>query len=349
MIIKHSLLQFNTLGLNVYCDQLIQVGDDETLIHACLEAFKSKQPLLLIGGGSNLVLTADFVGRAVVIETKGIEVTHDESHYLLSVAAGENWHGLVEYCLKHNMHGLENLALIPGCVGAAPIQNIGAYGAELAQFCEWVEYLDLESGEIKTLNNDECAFGYRESIFKGELKDKAVILRVGLRLAKAWQPNLTYGPLQQLSEDNTSKDNKEVTPQAVFDCICATRAEKLPDPQILGNVGSFFKNPVISEKAFKGLQATYEDIVGYRLADSQVKLAAAWLIDKAGLKGTHVGAASVHLKQALVIVNNGGCSGDDVCRLARLVIDKVYRQFGVSLEVEPRIIGADAQKDIQDA
>ncbi|MCG9723542.1 UDP-N-acetylmuramate dehydrogenase [Shewanella sp. Isolate7] len=342
--ITDSLTQFNTLGLEADCFRLVRARQEAELIAICLQTFKAQEPLLLIGGGSNIVLTETFQGTAVLVETKGIEVSQDDKHYYLKVEAGEVWHELIQFCLEQNMPGLENLALIPGSVGAAPIQNIGAYGAELAQFCDWVEYLDLPSGEIKRLKGSDCEFAYRESIFKNTLKRRAVILRVGFMLPKVWQPNLSYGPLQELSERKQG-----VTPKEVFDCICDTRMAKLPDPTVLGNVGSFFKNPVVSQQTFERLQQQYADIVGYPLEDSQVKLAAGWLIDRAGLKGESVGNASIHLKQALVIVNKGGCSGQEVCGLARLVIDRIFDDFGVRLEVEPRIIGATGQKELADA
>ncbi|MCG9714995.1 UDP-N-acetylmuramate dehydrogenase [Shewanella insulae] len=340
----HSLTQFNTLGIKADCLRLVRARQEAELVAICLQAFKQQEPILLIGGGSNIVLTETFEGTAVLVETKGIEVTQGEQCYYLKVEAGEVWHDLINFCLDNEMPGLENLALIPGSVGAAPIQNIGAYGAELAQFCDWVEYLDLVSGEIKRLKGGDCEFAYRESIFKNALKHRAVILRVGFVLPKAWRPNLSYGPLQELSERSQG-----VTPREVFDCICETRMAKLPDPAVLGNVGSFFKNPVVSQQTFDALKRQYSDIVGYALDDSKIKLAAGWLIDRAGLKGLSVGNASIHLKQALVIVNKGGCSGQDVCDLARLVIDRIFEQFGVRLEVEPRIIGATGQKELADA
>ncbi|MCL1043719.1 UDP-N-acetylmuramate dehydrogenase [Shewanella marisflavi] len=342
--ITDSLTQFNTLGLKADCFRLVTAKQDTELLAVCLQAFKQQEPLLLIGGGSNIVLTETFQGTAVLVETKGIEVSQDDLYYYLKVEAGEVWHELIKFCLDNEMPGLENLALIPGSVGAAPIQNIGAYGVEFAQFCDWVEYLDLPSDEIKRLNGSDCEFAYRESIFKNALRNRAVILRVGFMLPKAWQPNLSYGPLQELSERTQG-----ITPREVFNCICKTRMTKLPDPALLGNVGSFFKNPVVSQQKFNALKQQYADIVGYHLEDSQVKLAAGWLIDKAGLKGVSVGDASVHLKQALVIVNKGECTGQDVCNLAKLVVDRIYQEFGVRLEVEPRIIGATGQKELADA
>ncbi|QYK01543.1 UDP-N-acetylmuramate dehydrogenase [Shewanella psychrotolerans] len=340
--IYHSLAKLNTLGVDVNCDQLIHASDRKQIVEACLNAKCNEVPLLVLGGGSNIVLTTHFEGTVVVVGSKGIKVTEDANAYSLVVEAGESWHDFVVFCLVNKMPGLENLALIPGSVGAAPIQNIGAYGAEFAQYCEWVEYLDLETGDYQRLSKSECLFGYRDSIFKQVLKHRAVILSVGLRLDKQWNPNLSYGPLKGF-------DCESVTPQAVFDCICATRQQKLPDPKVLGNVGSFFKNPIVSKSHFEMLQQQYPDIVGYVVDDDEVKLAAGWLIEQAGLKGSSVGGASVHSLQALVLVNRNQATGDDVCQLARHIIATIQTHFMVVLEVEPRIIGASGQKEIDDA
>ncbi|WP_239473254.1 UDP-N-acetylmuramate dehydrogenase [Shewanella algidipiscicola] len=341
-IITYSLATHNTLGIDVSCEHLIKTTDELQLIDTCLDAANKKRPLLAIGGGSNIVLTDSFKGIVVLIATKGINVVEDQDCFHLSVAAGENWHELVQFCLTHNMPGLENLALIPGSVGAAPIQNIGAYGADFSQFCEWVEYLDLTTGERVRLDAEQCLFDYRDSIFKSTLKDKAVILNVGLRLEKEWRPNLSYGPLQQLSATT-------LTPTMIFDCICATRSSKLPDPAALGNVGSFFKNPIVSSEHFTQLQQEYPAIVGYPVNVDKVKLAAGWLIENAGLKGHAIGGAAIHLKQALVIVNVGKATGADVCTLAREVIQRVNQIYSVYLEVEPRIIGAVGERELNDA
>ena len=340
--IYHSLAQLNTLGVDVNCDQLIHASDRKQIVEACLDAKCNKVPLLVLGGGSNVVLTTNFEGTVVAIGSKGIIVTEDANAYRLVVEAGETWHDLVTFCLVNKMPGLENLALIPGSVGAAPIQNIGAYGAEFAQYCDWVEYLDLETGQCQRLNASECLFGYRDSIFKQALKQRAVILSVGLSLDKQWNPNLSYGPLREFKRES-------VTPQAVFDCICATRQQKLPNPKVLGNVGSFFKNPIVSQKQYEALQQQYPDIVGYVVNEHEVKLAAGWLIERAGLKGMTHGGAAVHLNQALVLINKSHATGNDVCQLARHIIAKIRSHFMVTLEVEPRIFGATEQKEIDDA
>ncbi len=333
-----SLLPYNTFGLDVDCQQLSIVSERQLLIELCMKNYQTDTPLLILGGGSNVVLTESFAGHVVVIATKGIVVTEDPLHYYLAVEAGESWHELVKFSLANNMFGLENLALIPGSVGAAPIQNIGAYGADISMFCEWVEYLDLTTGKIVKLDVEACDFAYRESIFKSSLKDKAVILTVGLKLKKEWQPNIKYGPLKQFSSD--------VSAAEIFTVICETRMSKLPDPVILGNVGSFFKNPIVSSKQFHSLQSLYPNIVGYAVDDNQVKLAAGWLIDNAGLKGYQVGGAAVHLQQALVLVNRGQATGNDVCKLAIEIIKTIAKKFDITLEIEPRIIGKTGQREI---
>ena len=336
----HSLKAYNTFAIDQGCISIIEVDSKQALIQSCLGLYQEQKPFLLLGGGSNILLTEDYLGSIVHILTKGIEVKDDGESYLVAVEAGENWHELVKHCLRLGIGGLENLALIPGTVGAAPIQNIGAYGVEFEDVCDWVEYLDLSDGKLKRLSAAECRFSYRDSIFKAELKGLAVITSVGFKFSKVWQPKLSYGPLQKL-------DSKTVTPSQVFDCICETRMSKLPDPKVLGNAGSFFKNPIITQEQFLILQEQYPSIVGYPV-DSGVKLAAGWLIDHAGLKGFSIGKAAVHEQQALVLVNTGEATGDDVARLARYIIEKISTQFAVKLEAEPRVIGAYGEKELID-
>ncbi|QYJ79002.1 UDP-N-acetylmuramate dehydrogenase [Shewanella acanthi] len=328
----YSLKPFNTLGLEQSCFSLVEAKSKGELVAHCSAVWQAKQPLLVLGGGSNVVLTDDFNGTVIRVLSKGIKLTEDEANFYLEVEAGENWHELVEYSLSNNIPGLENLALIPGTVGASPIQNIGAYGVELCDICDWVEYLDLASGDLKRLKSSDCEFAYRESIFKGKLRDKAVISAVGFCLSKHWQPKISYGPLQSL-------DSKTVTAREIFDTVCKVRSEKLPDPAVLGNAGSFFKNPIIKAEQYIRLTQRFPTIVGYAQKNGDVKLAAGWLIEQAGLKGFVLGNAAVHDKQALVLVNKGGATGKDICRLALHVIAKVNEVFGVLLEAEPRIIG----------
>ncbi|QSX33488.1 UDP-N-acetylmuramate dehydrogenase [Shewanella avicenniae] len=327
-----SLACFNTFGLAANCQQLIRATTRQQLIDACIAHAHDTVPALILGGGSNILLLEDYLGTVIKVETQGITCTEDEQYYYLNVAAGESWHGLVAYCLEHKLPGLENLALIPGTVGAAPIQNIGAYGVEFDSVCDWVEYLDLSSGEIVRLNHDECQFAYRDSIFKRQLRAKAVVLQVGILLAKVWQANLSYGPLQNLGEDADS--------QAIFEMVCHVRRQKLPDPAVTGNVGSFFENPRVSAAHFTALKQQYPQIVGYTQPNGQVKLAAGWLIDALGLKGHGIGGAAVHQQQALVLINRGNATSNDVLALAQDIINRVKTAFGVTLVMEPRAYGA---------
>lgn len=328
-----SLKAYNTFGIDHSCLFLHEVRDKATLMSTCLDLYAQGLPVLVLGGGSNIVLVDDYQGHVVKILTKGIEIHEDDEYVYIRVEAGENWHDLVSLCVGKGIGGLENLALIPGSVGAAPIQNIGAYGVEFCDICDWVEYLDLPAGEAKRLIGADCQFAYRESIFKGELKAQAVITSVGIKLAKQWQPNLSYGPLKSLMVDG-------ITPKCVFNFVCQLRQEKLPDPLVLGNAGSFFKNPIVPVATFERLRDNYPDIVAFQMGNQNMKLAAAWLIDKAGLKGVSCSDASVHEQQALVLVNNGEATGRDVCQLADLIIDRIMQLFDIQLETEPRLIGA---------
>ncbi|MDF0535965.1 UDP-N-acetylmuramate dehydrogenase [Shewanella sp. A32] len=333
-----SLNSFNTFALAANCQQLIIAKTRAELIAACRQHQHDDVPPLVLGGGSNILLLEDFEGTVIKVENHGIELQQTESSYLLAVEAGETWHELVCYCLRYQIPGLENLALIPGTVGAAPIQNIGAYGVEFADVCDWVEYFDMAKQQVIRLSAAQCQFGYRDSVFKQQLLDKALILGVGLRLPKHPQPKLSYGPLQQLPADASS--------QMIFDCVCATRREKIPDPTRLGNVGSCFKNPIIAADEYARLLGEFPEIVGYPLATGETKIAAAWLIDKAGLKGACYGDVMVHPGQPLVLVNRGNASGQDVVLALQSVRSKVYQIFGITLEPEPRTYAATGEKRI---
>ncbi|WP_394132553.1 UDP-N-acetylmuramate dehydrogenase [Shewanella maritima] len=328
-----SLKSHNTLGLAHQCQDLIVIKDMANLIKACQSLAQTGTPMLVLSGGSNIVLTDDFQGTVIKVETKGIDVTQTQNTVSLTVQAGENWHELVCYCLENDYHGLENLALIPGCVGAAPIQNIGAYGVEISQFCTRVDYLCLETYQQVSLTKAQCQFGYRDSVFKHALKGKAIITAVTFNLPKQWQPNLSYGPLTHL-------DINTVTARQIFDAVCHTRQQKLPNPDEIGNVGSFFKNPIIAKQQFHKLKQQYQDVVGYPQSNGLVKVAAGWLIDQAGLKGMTINNVGVHSKQALVLVNHGEAKGEEICQLARHVIAVVEQKFSITLEAEPRLIGA---------
>ncbi len=290
-------------------------------------------PKLVLGGGSNILLTQDFPGLVLHMCMKGIAIVgEDADATYVQAAAGESWHQLVRWTLAHGLGGLENLSLIPGSVGAAPIQNIGAYGAEIKDCLHAVTVLDLATGAISTLSNPECEFGYRDSIFKHRLREGAVILDVTLALPKRWQPNLQYAELaREVLQRNV------ILPAAVdiSDAVIAIRSRKLPDPAVIGNAGSFFKNPVVSAAQRNLLLESHPQLVSYVQADGSYKLAAGWLIEQCGWKGKNLGAAGVYPKQALVLVNLGGASGQEIVALARAIQADVGQRFGVQLEPEP--------------
>lgn len=316
--------------------------EQEDELPAVLEKANDQDlPVLILGGGSNVLLTDDFPGLVIKIDLKGISVRTDGSssdHVLLTAAAGENWHALVEYCLKNNLSGIENLAMIPGCVGAAPVQNIGAYGVELSDSLLNVRYFDLQFQQVIQLSKDECQLAYRDSIFKNSLRGKAVILSVCLRLSKTPMLKIEYPALQQ-----ALRDNPEPTARDVFNAVCDVRRSKLPDPAVLGNAGSFFRNPVISSEQYRALLLKWPALPCYATdAADKVKLPAAWLIEQAGWKGKRQGDAGVHEQQALVLVNHGHASGSQILQLAKAIARSVKQQFGISLEPEVNILPASA-------
>ncbi|MBW3833152.1 UDP-N-acetylmuramate dehydrogenase [Aeromonas hydrophila] len=326
-----SLLTFNTLALDAHCRWLAEVERIDDLPQLVANPELADLPRLVLGGGSNVLFCDDFAGVVVLNRLKGITLHDEGDHWLLHVAAGENWHELVCHSLQQGWFGLENLALIPGTVGAAPVQNIGAYGVELASVCAYVEAFNWQSGQLERIEAAACGFGYRDSIFKHAYQDSHFITAVGLRLTKAWQPVAGYGPLAALGEQPTA--------QAIFDTVCATRMAKLPDPAVLGNAGSFFKNPVVTAAQADQLKQQYPHMPCYPTADGQAKLAAGWLIDQCGLKGFAIGRAAVHQEQALVLVNLGGASAMELIALAAHVRDSVEQKFGVLLEHEVRFMG----------
>lgn len=330
-----NLQKFNTLAVPALAQYFVSIKTDEELLEALAFARTENLPLLLLGGGSNIVLRDDFPGLVVQIKSHGKEVVDENDEFVwLKVAAGENWHQLVEFSLDNALYGLENLSLIPGSVGAAPIQNIGAYGVEIKDLVAELSALNIRSGLPVTFTNESCQFGYRDSIFKQSLKDQYVITSVTFRLRKQPQLNLTYPALRAALADIAEAD---ITPQHVSAAVIDIRHAKLPDPAIIPNVGSFFKNPVIDQSHFAMLKIANPAIVSYPAGANQVKLAAGWLIDQAGWRGKEVGGAVVHEQQALVLANPLKCSGQAVLELAELIRTSVFEQFGVVLEMEPRI------------
>lgn len=329
---NHSLKPWNTFGIQRNANNIVRAENAQQLLDAWKTATENHQPVLILGEGSNVLFLDDFAGTVIVNRISGIDVTETDDSWHLHVGAGENWHNLVQFTLEHGMAGLENLALIPGCAGSSPIQNIGAYGIELKHVCEYVDCIELATGKAIRLTAEQCRFGYRDSIFKHEYQDRYVIVSVGLRLAKQWQPVLTYGDLTRL-------DPQTVTPREVFDAVCHMRMTKLPDPKVNGNAGSFFKNPVISSETAQTLLAQWPNAPHYPQADGSVKLAAGWLIDQCQLKGAVEGGAAVHRQQALVLINENNATSEDVVRLAHHVRQCVGDKFNVWLEPEVRFIG----------
>ncbi len=329
----HSLAPFHTFGIDRRASHIITVESISDIQSIWAIETYQNLPKLMVGKGSNLLFCDDFQGVVILNRIKGIEVTETDEAYHLHVGSGEDWHELVTWTLQNDMPGMENLALIPGCVGSAPIQNIGAYGVELKDLCEYVDILDLRSGEVKRLSADECQFGYRDSIFKHEYKDNITITAVGLYLPKTWHPKLSYGPLADLANDNITATN-------IYDRVCQLRQSKLPDPKVCGNAGSFFKNPVISNTLLNKLKEEYPTMPSYAAGVEASKLAAGWLIDQCGLKGKSIGGAQVNPLQALVLTNTGTATSDDVINLAQLVVDTVQDRFGVVLQHEVRFMGS---------
>lgn len=331
-----SLRQYNTLGIDVLArffaifDSVDQLGD-----------ILNKNPNmgmdpLVLGGGSNILFTGDVDRLVIKNNILGINlVKEDADHVYLRVGAGENWHQFVLHCLQHNFAGVENLSLIPGCVGASPMQNIGAYGVEIKDVFAELEAWHIQEQKVYTFGLNDCAFGYRESVFKGKLRNQFVILNVTYRLNKVPRFNTSYGAIEQELERMGVKD---LSIQAVSQAVINIRTSKLPDPAKIGNAGSFFKNPSVGAAQFAALKEAYPGIIGYPNADGSVKLAAGWLIEQCGFKGIRRGDAGVHEKQALVLVNYGHASGKEIYDLSSDVMKAVQSTFGVALEREVNIV-----------
>jgi len=331
-----SLQRLNTFGIDAKAKAYLRVTSADMLSHIKHDAFLARLPRLVLGGGSNLLLTGDFPGLVLHMCTTGVEVVReDDNAVYVKAAAGENWHQFVRWTLQQGFGGLENLSLIPGNVGASPIQNIGAYGIELQERFHSLTALDLDSGETFVLDRPGCQFAYRDSVFKHALRDRAVVLDVIFALPKKWQANIQYADLGQ---ELSARQITAPTPQQISDAVIAIRTRKLPDPTIIGNAGSFFKNPVVSKAQRDALIGRHPQLVNYTQADGSYKLAAGWLIDQIGWKGKNLGAAGVYEKQALVLVNRGGATGQEIVELAAAIQADVLSRFGVMLEPEPVFI-----------
>lgn len=326
----------NTFGMQVFAKQVVTANSCDEIRTYWHNAIQQGLPVLVLGEGSNTLFTTDFDGVVILNRIKGIKVEEAPDEWRLHVGAGEIWHDVVTYSVKHQFYGLENLALIPGCVGSAPIQNIGAYGVEFQKIADYVELLELTTGRLIKVTDGQ--YGYRDSIFKRQYAKGYVVVRVGLKLSKCWQSTLTYGELKLFDKATTSAET-------IFEKVCEIRRTKLPDPKILGNGGSFFKNPLIDRDEAMRLLAHYPTMPIYPQTNDQIKLAAGWLIDQCGLKGYQLGGAAVHDKQALVLVNKNQATPDDVVNLARYVRQQVKQRFNISLSPEIRFMDQHGEID----
>ncbi len=349
MNIEHniSLKDLNTFGIDVYAKQFAAFKSIEEL----KECFAPKKPqtlpngrqasnlkphTLILGGGSNILFTKNIDGLVLKNEITGIEkIQEDTDHMYIKAGAGENWHGFVLHCLKHNYAGVENLALIPGNVGASPMQNIGAYGIEIKDVFQSLEAFDIEEKKMIVFDKAACAFGYRESIFKNKYKGRFIITSVTYKLSKKPVFNTSYGAIEAELEKMKAPG---LSIQAIAQAVINIRSSKLPDPKIIGNAGSFFKNPEIENEQFEKLKNDFPNIIGYKLDNGHVKLAAGWIIEQCGWKGYRKGDAGCHEKQALVLVNYGNAKGSEIFDLSSMIIQSVLEKFNVTLEREVNII-----------
>ncbi|HTN46425.1 MAG TPA: UDP-N-acetylmuramate dehydrogenase [Flavipsychrobacter sp.] len=330
-----SLKPYNTFGMDVPAEYFTVLNEV-----AQIQELEEKNDLpsqkTILGGGSNILLTKPVAGLVIKNELKGIDVAEEnEDHIWLEVKAGEIWHHLVLYTIHRGWGGLENLSLIPGCVGASPMQNIGAYGVEVKDTIDQVVAWHWQEKRFIVFYNSDCRFGYRDSIFKNKLKDKVLITSVTFRLHKQPQLNTSYGAIQQ---ELQAMGVSEPSVRSVSDAVIAIRSSKLPDPEKIGNSGSFFKNPTISVQQFQKLQTIYPSLPSYKVSDDQIKLAAGWLIEQCGWKGYRKGDAGVHEKQALVLVNYGHAKGSDVYQLSSEIIQSVKEKFDIALEREVQLL-----------
>jgi len=337
-----SLRPYNTFGLDVQARHFARFASADELRELLQRPEVQAADKLILGGGSNLLFTRNFEGVVLKNEIHGLEILSEDAGTgtaLVRAGAGESWHGLVEYALDQNLSGLENLSLIPGTVGAAPLQNIGAYGAELRDTFDHLEAVELSTGALRVFAAGECGFGYRESVFKNVLKNQFVVTAVVLRLHRQARPNVRYGAIGETLAELGIEGAP--TPQDVSRAVVHIRRSKLPDPAEIGNAGSFFKNPEVSQARFDHLKVAYPELPGYPVPGG-VKVPAGWLIERAGWKGLRrgpgAGTHGVHDRQALVLVHHGGATGQDLRQLAEEIIASVRQQFGIDLHPEVNIL-----------
>ena len=322
----------NTFGLDASAQLAYEINSAAQIPEVMRQITQQNLPWRVLGGGSNVILPKVLPGATLLINIAGQEILSSDSQAtLIGVGAGVNWHEFVTWTLENNLPGLENLALIPGTVGAAPIQNIGAYGVEIANYIDHIEAFDVEKQAFVTLSNSECRFAYRDSYFK-QNPHRFIVTKVVFRIPKTWQAKIHYADLAKQFETNPKPSAEEI-----FLAVCKIRTHKLPDPKVIGNAGSFFQNPVIPNEQYETLLKKYAGLVSYPDAPGRRKLAAGWLIDQCGFKGQRMGEVGVYENQALVLVNHGNGTAQDILGLAKCIQDKVRKEFGVSLEIEPNI------------
>ncbi len=330
-----SLKNYNTFGIDAKAKQFVGVKTIAEL-KAVLETQK-ETPKFILGGGSNMLLTKDIDALVIHIDLKGKSIIKEDGDYVwVSAQAGENWHEFVIWTINQNLGGLENMSLIPGNVGTTPVQNIGAYGTEIKDTFDYCEAMNIENQELKIFNNKTCQFDYRESIFKNELRNQYIITSVVFKLTKRnHKINTSYGDiLAELAKKNIETPDLK----AVSDAVIAIRKSKLPDPKVLGNSGSFFKNPIISKMAFEDIKVKFPEMKYYAVSETEVKVPAGWLIEQAGFKGKRFGDAGVHQNQALVLVNYGKATGKEILDLSKKIQATVFEIFGIKIEAEVNVI-----------
>lgn len=338
MLIKTDfcLKPFNTFGISLFARQLCVIGFPTDLEELYEEGKLNDEPILILGEGSNILFTKHYEGLVLLNQFRRMEVMQEDDHWVyLKVNGGENWSALVDYTINQGWGGLENLSLIPGTVGAAPVQNIGAYGVELKDVLVKVEAFDLKMGVSIIFSKEECAFDYRSSIFKTKFKGRFFILSITLKLSKQPKLNLSYVPLKKVFEN---RDPQSIQLQEVSNVVKEIRRSKLPDPDKLGNAGSFFKNPIVPFAKIKDLIADYPGMPFYKIDAQNYKVAAGWLIEKAGWKGKRIGDAGVHEKQALVLVNYGKATGEEIFKLSEKIQESVRAKFGIAIEREVTVL-----------
>ena len=322
----------NTFGLDAVADLAYEISVPEQISAVMREIAQKNLPWRVLGGGSNVILPKVLPGATLLMNIKEQEIiSADQNATLISVGSGVNWHEFVAWTLDNHLPGLENLALIPGTVGAAPIQNIGAYGVEIAAYIKSIEAFDTTANTFVTLTKEDCQFAYRDSYFK-QHPQRFIVTKVIFQIPKAWQAQIHYADLAKQFAGKPNPSAKEI-----FLAVCKIRTHKLPDPKVIGNAGSFFQNPIIPNEQYETLQKKYAGLVSYPDAPGKRKLAAGWLIDQCGFKGQRMGQVGVYENQALVLVNYGNGTAQDILGLAKCIQDKVRKEFGVSLEIEPNI------------